>query len=342
MIIHNFNHKSLICYRHREQRRFWRCVAIQLLKEWIAASHAIRTPRNDEKAQITCQRVKNIGKFSLVMLILSILTMLVLANGSTTSGLQQMEILEQAAMIIFPDRQDRYLVELLAQGYGEEERRGNFAKGLGEIIAVSGNAAKVLESSVVQEALARPELYVEQFSYVSKDNNQGKKNIFLRVKFVSAAVTKLLQRTAKHESTSQTIVNAENMTISSTDLAIGKTTAEINKTGEVAKSKRVTEGQDRLILKVFGIANLEQQSQLSKYLKTIDQYVVAVEVVNVNVTDVDVAVEIVGDRDAFIDLLNSQGKLTPNPNAAGLPTGMNLHYKWTTGSSHEQATTINA
>jgi hypothetical protein len=180
---------------------------------------------------------------------------------------------------------------------------------------------------MVQEALARPELYVEQFSYTVKDdghgkNGHGKKSTFLRIKFVGVAVAKLLQRAAKTENTP---VNS----------VIEEAAKEIT-TGKPDKAN------SWIILKVFGIASLEQQSQLIKYLKTLDQYVVAVEVVNVNATDVDVAVEMVGNGDweTFVSLLSSQRRLVPNLDAtAGLPVG-DLHYKWVTGN-HDQATAVN-
>ncbi len=96
--------------------------------------------------------------------------------------------------ILFPDAKQPYLVELSLADRSDEARKQATIKGLTAVISKNSNIPQVIEIGAIKDALAKPELYLKRFNYLTGNNVDGQKVNFLQLYFDQIAITKLLQR----------------------------------------------------------------------------------------------------------------------------------------------------
>ncbi len=332
--------------------------------------------------------------------------------------------------VTFPVREEKYLVELPAGDYGESERKIGFTRGLRAIFIRHSHLAHIMENPTIREALAKPDIYVKQFSYTVKNNINvsGVRSIFLRIKFEETAIAKLLQSTSDslwvsnkpltllwlardtqpgkvlggdndplvhyvtHKSQEYALpvllplmdvqelnsicsrdvckfdlhkIRQLSLRYEPTLIAVGcirKSIFNGNLSGRwlLLRENRVEDfnleavdektlvskalailaekatnvltyvaGENsRLVLRVSGVTDYGQQNQLMGYLKSISRNVTQVELININASNVDLAVNVSGGIKVFSNILAGQSKLIPNPNGDELPPGIDLNYRW--------------
>ncbi len=86
------------------------------------------------------------------------------------------------------------MVEVPVANDGNTEREQAFTVALTSMLVTITNNPNIINVPTVKKALAKPGLYVKQFSYTNKTTSNGKTATFLRITFNSKTINKLLGR----------------------------------------------------------------------------------------------------------------------------------------------------
>ena len=86
-----------------------------------------------------------------------------------------------------------YVVEVLVLDDSGKAQNRAFVKALNLVLEKEIG----VDGSYVQQALAKPERYIKQFSYIKRDTKSGERVLFLRVVFDSQVISKLKQHRSK-------------------------------------------------------------------------------------------------------------------------------------------------
>jgi uncharacterized protein len=85
----------------------------------------------------------------------------------------------------------------------------------------------------------------------------------------------------------------------------------------------------KLTLRITNVQGLEQYNEVLHYLTACDQ-ITRVDLVKIGTTEVELSINITGDQQKLLATLIAQNKLVRNTDAAALPPGIDLDYKWVT------------
>ena len=111
----------------------------------------------------------------------------------------------------------------------------------------------------------------------------------------------------------------------SAEEAVTKALHEISKN---VGSDAAMQNPNQIILRVTGISDLDQYAGIVKYLRTFSQ-VTQVDVQSVSVSEMQLRVNCVGGKQVLVAALHEQKQLIPENEAAVLPAGVDLNYRWT-------------
>lgn len=83
----------------------------------------------------------------------------------------------------------------------------------------------------------------------------------------------------------------------------------------------------KVVLRITNIDGLRQYNEVVKYLHNLGK-IPQIDLVNISVSDVEVAINIPGGKKALLIVLGAQHKLAPNEEVTVLSPGIDLNYKW--------------
>ena len=95
----------------------------------------------------------------------------------------------------------------------------------------------------------------------------------------------------------------------------------------------------KVVLRITNVNGLDQYSDVVRYLHTFSQ-IKQIDLVNINSTEIELAINTIGGEPALLNVLGGQNKLIPNTEVAVSPPGIDLDYKWVT-LDNEKPQTIN-
>jgi len=95
----------------------------------------------------------------------------------------------------------------------------------------------------------------------------------------------------------------------------------------------------KVVLRIANVNGLDQYSDVVRYLHTFSQ-IKQIDLVNINSTEIELAINTTGGQPALLNVLGGQNKLIPNTEVAVSPPGIDLDYKWVT-LDNEKPQTIN-
>ncbi|MDR1057081.1 MAG: DUF2066 domain-containing protein [Coxiellaceae bacterium] len=86
----------------------------------------------------------------------------------------------------------------------------------------------------------------------------------------------------------------------------------------------------RLVLRVVDVNGLDQYNEIIQYLYSLSKAITQIDLVNINATYVELAINVLGGQEALLNILKMQDRLVPNPDVVESPQGIDLNYKWVT------------
>lgn len=89
--------------------------------------------------------------------------------------------------------QQLYTIELQVTGESEEERKQSFANALEQVLIKNSNN-QIITLPTIKTALTKPDIYIQRYTYIKRNNLIGKSSLFLQIQFDQASITKLLEQ----------------------------------------------------------------------------------------------------------------------------------------------------
>lgn len=86
----------------------------------------------------------------------------------------------------------------------------------------------------------------------------------------------------------------------------------------------------KVVLRVSNVSGLDQYNDVVKYLHDFSKVITQIDLVNISATEVELAINVIGGKQALINVLDARDKLVPNPDVITSPPGVDLDYKWVT------------
>ncbi|MBU0744463.1 MAG: DUF2066 domain-containing protein [Gammaproteobacteria bacterium] len=93
---------------------------------------------------------------------------------------------------------------------------------------------------------------------------------------------------------------------------------------------RVVGKDAKVVLRIVNVNGLDQYNEVIRYLQTFGKVVTQVDLMNINSTDIELSISVVGGQQALLNILSMHNRLIPNPDVTISPPGIDLDYKWVT------------
>lgn len=182
---------------------------------------------------------------------------------------------------IVPQTQQPSTIELQVNSENENDRKQAFTTALSQLLIKNSNNPKIIDLQIIKTAISNPSIYVQHYSYISRNITANQRALYLQIQFDQTSITQLLKQATQPE------------------------------------QQTLDKQSKKMILRVTNVNGLEQCNEVVRYLTTFGQ-VTHVDLSKISASAVELSLSTIGDQQTLLAAINAQNKLVRNINSVDL------------------------